>query len=402
MPRSLKSRPVSDSATAPANAIHLHPTAPLAERVLLPGDPGRALALAQALLQRPLMFNHNRGLWGYTGEAGDGHPLTIQATGMGGPSAAIVLSELIAMGARRAIRVGTCGALATGLALGELVIARDAISADGTSRALGARERIAADTALTESLVRSAPGAHAGTILSVDLFYEPDGAREKDPPGAIAIEMEAAALFAVGAAARVPVACVLAISDTFGEHGERTRIEADPLRAAAERMGAVALACARRLTASAGESAPLRLCVSLWLSPLWLCCAPVSLWRVLLSPLSLSRLSLCPRLSLSPVSLWRRFWLWPLLLCRRLSLCPLLLCSRLSLCPLSLCSRLLLCRLSLCSLLSLWSLSLCSRLSLSQVLLCSCVWLSPVCCGSVWRPPRRPAPGACRPVGACR
>src|SRR3954466_7001157 len=90
-----------------AVTIHLHPTAPLAERVLLPGDPGRALMLAQSLLAEPRMFNHNRGLWGYRGEAADGRPLTIQATGMGGPSAAIVLSELLALGARRAIRIGT-------------------------------------------------------------------------------------------------------------------------------------------------------------------------------------------------------------------------------------------------------------------------------------------------------
>ena len=86
--------------------------------MLLPGDPGRALMLAQALLEEPRMFNHNRGLWGYTGTAPDGEPVTIQATGMGGPSAAIVLPELIALGARRAIRVGTCGALARGLELG--------------------------------------------------------------------------------------------------------------------------------------------------------------------------------------------------------------------------------------------------------------------------------------------
>ena len=72
---------------------HLHPTAALAPRALLPGDPGRALALAQELLVSPLMFNHNRGLWGYTGaHRGDGEPLTIQATGIGGPSAAIVLT----------------------------------------------------------------------------------------------------------------------------------------------------------------------------------------------------------------------------------------------------------------------------------------------------------------------
>src|SRR3981081_4527195 len=128
-----------------SDPIHLRPTAALAERVLLPGDPGRALALAQAILREPLMSTTPRGLWGHTGTAPDGEPLTIQATGMGGPSAAIVLSELIALGARRAIRVGTWGALAPGIELGEPIVAREAISADGTSRARGAGERVPAD-----------------------------------------------------------------------------------------------------------------------------------------------------------------------------------------------------------------------------------------------------------------
>jgi DeoD family purine-nucleoside phosphorylase len=235
MDRSLKSPPVSRS-----EAIHLRPTAELAERVLLPGDPGRALALAQTLLEEPLMFNHHRGLWGYTGVAPDGQPLTIQATGMGGPSAAIVLSELIALGAKRAIRVGTCGALASGLDLGDLVIAREAISADGTSRALGAGERVAADPRLTQALSDEAPSARSGAVLSVDLFY--DDGRRPSAPGALAIEMEAATLFAVGAARGIPVACVLAVSDTFDAHGERRRIADPALLAAASRMGAVAAA----------------------------------------------------------------------------------------------------------------------------------------------------------------
>jgi len=221
-------------------AIHLRPTAPLAERVLLPGDPGRALALAQSLLLQPRMFNHNRGLWGYTGAAPDGEPLTIQSTGMGGPSAAIVLSELIALGARRAIRVGTCGALAKGLALGAAVVARESICADGTSRALGAGERVAADPALTETLIAHLPAAHAGTIVSVDLFY--DTRDQRAAHDALAIEMEAAALFAVGAAAGTPVACVLAVSDTFDEGGARRRIDDDSLLAAAEAIGAAAIA----------------------------------------------------------------------------------------------------------------------------------------------------------------
>jgi uridine phosphorylase len=235
--------PESDPAGAPAypQAIHLRPTAPLAERVLLPGDPGRALALAQTLLEKPLMFNHHRGLWGYTGPArADGEPLTIQSTGMGGPSAAIVLTELIALGARRAIRVGTCGALAADLALGELVIAREAICLDGSSRALVAGERVLADHSLTETLVRNAPSAHAGPIVSVDLFYDPNP--PSGAPGAIAVEMEAATLFAVAAAASIPLACVLVVSDTFDAANTRTHIDDDFLLQAAEAMGAVAVA----------------------------------------------------------------------------------------------------------------------------------------------------------------
>jgi uridine phosphorylase len=239
---SLKSRRMTDVASTPAATIHLRPTAPLAERVLLPGDPGRALALAQSLLDQPRMFNHNRGLWGYTGVAADGEPLTIQATGMGGPSAAIVLAELIAMGARRAIRVGTCGAFAASLQLGDLLIAREAICADGTSRALGAGERSAAEPKLTDALVRSAPRATAGTIVSVDVFYERDGESRRAWPEALAVEMEAAALFALGANERVPVACLLAVTDTFDSRGARERIDDDTLLDAAARMGATALA----------------------------------------------------------------------------------------------------------------------------------------------------------------
>src|SRR5919204_6280911 len=108
----------------------LRPHAPVAERALLPGDPGRALRLAQQLLEGPKMVNHHRGLWGYSGKAADGAPMTIQSTGLGGPSAAAVVADLIALGARRLVRVGTAAALgATGL--GALVVAREAIAADG-------------------------------------------------------------------------------------------------------------------------------------------------------------------------------------------------------------------------------------------------------------------------------
>jgi uridine phosphorylase len=227
-----------------ASAVHLHPTAPLAPRALLPGDPGRALALATALLEAPRMFNHNRGLWGYTGTAADGAPLTIQSTGMGGPSAVIVLEELIALGLERAIRVGTAGALAPSLVLGELVIATEAICADGTSRALGSGERESADAATVDALRRCAPDAHAGTIVTSDLFYE-DGPERLDAwraAGALAVEMEAAPLFATGRRRGVAVGAVVAVTDLLG--GQPGRLGADERREAgiaAGRLGAGAL-----------------------------------------------------------------------------------------------------------------------------------------------------------------
>ena len=126
------------------NLIHIHQTAPLAERVLLPGDPGRALRLAQELLVEPKMLNHNRGLWGYTGTAPDGLPLSIQSTGMGGPSAAIVASELIELGARRLLRIGSCGSLDPTLEPGRLLIAPQALADDGTSSRLAQHQRLGA------------------------------------------------------------------------------------------------------------------------------------------------------------------------------------------------------------------------------------------------------------------
>jgi uridine phosphorylase len=208
---------------------HLRPNAVVAERVLLPGDPGRALRLAQLLTERPRMLNHNRGLWGYTGTAADGEPLTIQATGIGGPSAAVVAEELIRLGARRLVRIGTCGALAPGLALGDLVIAEAALGADGASRALGGSSPLRADPALLARLRAAAPGAHAGTVISADLFY---GA----PPAAdaLAVDMQTAAIFALAERDGLPAACVLAVTRVVAT---RERIGDDELDAAEGRLG---------------------------------------------------------------------------------------------------------------------------------------------------------------------
>ncbi len=222
--------------------IHLHPTAPLAPRVLLPGDPGRALRLAQRLLAEPRMFNHNRGLWGYTGTAADGQPLTIQSTGMGAPSAAIVISELAELGARRLLRVGTCGALSAGLALGELLIAGEALAGDGASRALGAGERVAATGGLVAALqAAGGPRIRSGTVLCTDLFYDPSAPEVAwARTGALAVEMESAVLFTLAAERGLEAASVLAVSDQLLP--ERQRIDAEALLEAEYRLGDLAAA----------------------------------------------------------------------------------------------------------------------------------------------------------------
>lgn len=217
--------------------IHLHPTTDLAPRVLLPGDPGRALLLAQTLLEAPLMFNHNRGLWGYTGTAADGERLTIQSTGMGGPSAAIVVAELADLGAERVVRVGTCGALGGAPALGDLVVAERALPADGTSSALGTSDP-RPDPALARRLV----GDHRGAVVTTDLFYDPDVSRQEAwaAAGALAVEMECAAIFAVAAARGLAAAALLLVSDLVLP--VRERIGAEALREGEERLGRAAVA----------------------------------------------------------------------------------------------------------------------------------------------------------------
>lgn len=223
----------------PVGALHLRPATDLAERVLLPGDPRRALVVAQSLLERPLMFNHARGLWGYTGLAPDGRPLTVQATGMGGPSAAIVCEELIALGARRLVRIGTCGALDSSLALEDLIAAREVIPGDGTSRALGADGRLRPDEGLTSALV--AAGAAPATVVSTDLFYDPRSVAERwRGAGAGAVEMEAAALLAVAERRQTAAACLLAVTDVPGPQGA-VRLGAEALEAVGVRMAEVAL-----------------------------------------------------------------------------------------------------------------------------------------------------------------
>jgi uridine phosphorylase len=222
----LKSRAVTEP-------LHLRPTAPLSPRVLLPGDPGRALALAQVVLgDDRRMFHHHRGLWGYTGTAHDGESLTIQSTGMGGPSAAIVLEDLARLGARAAIRVGTARALdpGAGPAAGSLLAATSVRAEDGASRALLGDP---ADLALT--FAEGLDADRRGPIVSHDVLEVDAETRARwQADGLLAADLETAALAAVARRHGIAFGAVLVLS--------AHELDDDTLTAAGERAGHAAAA----------------------------------------------------------------------------------------------------------------------------------------------------------------
>ena len=160
------------------------------------------------------VLNTNRGLWGYTGTAADGEPLTIQSTGMGGPSAAIVAEELIGLGARRLVRVGTCGLLEGRRELGDAARGRRGAvrgrDEPGARRRRARRGRRRADRrarARRRAPRRSSPRPTSSTTPT------PRARRRWVAAGAVAVEMEAATLFTVARLRGVAAGCVLVVSD---------------------------------------------------------------------------------------------------------------------------------------------------------------------------------------------
>lgn len=193
---------------------HLRPTAAIAADAVLVGDPGRALLLAQELLEEPKMSNHARGLWGYSGQTPDGAALTIQATGIGGPSAALVLGDLAGLGVRRVVRVGTCAGSA-GCELGELLVVTEAVAAGGSITSLGVAvgDTVGPDEGLTGQVLKAAgPNSRSAAIASVD-----GHPGEKAPsPGIVAVDMQTAPLLARSRSLGIEAAAMLIVAEMAG------------------------------------------------------------------------------------------------------------------------------------------------------------------------------------------
>jgi uridine phosphorylase len=193
----------------------LRPKTELAADAILVGDPGRALLLAQELLEQPKMSNHARGLWGYTDRTPAGDALTIQATGMGGPSAAVVLSDLAKLGVRRVVRVGTCAAMSGKAELGELLLPARAIAAGGSAAAFGLREggEVGPDRDL---LVRL--GAELELKARDAVVASRDALDTSIPAAAVAADMQTVAVLARARWLGMAAAALLIVSEAGVEH----------------------------------------------------------------------------------------------------------------------------------------------------------------------------------------
>ena len=218
-----------------------------AEACLLPGDPLRAKYIAETFFDDVVQRNGERGMLGYTGTFG-GKPVSVQSSGMGCPSAAIVIEELVELGVKKIMRVGTAGGLQPDLSMGDLIIALSSTPADSTSShyVLGEPHAPTADFGLVHEAVHQAKHlgkpVRVGPIVSSDIFYQPDpGIVERwSQRGILAVEMEAAVLFTLGALRAFQAGCMLIVSDVVAD-GAFVRISDADMRKAVDEMTELAL-----------------------------------------------------------------------------------------------------------------------------------------------------------------
>lgn len=198
--------------------------------VILPGDPKRCEKIAQYFDDARLVAD-SREYVTYTGYM-DGVKVSVTSTGIGGPSAAIAMEELVKAGADTFLRIGTCGGMQTDVMSGDIVIANGAVRMEGTSREYAPIEYPAVpDTGIVNALTKAArklkQTCHVGVVQCKDSFYGQHSPETKPVSGelldkweawkrmgCLASEMESAALFIVAASLRVRAGtCLLVLAN---------------------------------------------------------------------------------------------------------------------------------------------------------------------------------------------
>ncbi|MBL0691729.1 MAG: DeoD-type purine-nucleoside phosphorylase [SAR324 cluster bacterium] len=221
----------------------------IAPYVLLPGDPERSEYIAHKFLENPKLYTSYRKMFGYTGTY-KGMRVSVQTTGMGTPSASIVVEELFQLGAEVLCRVGTMGGLQPNMKLADLVLVQSAWSSreivsqitesiDYMPCASWPLLKIASEIADKKSDLTY----HVGSVASVNLFYNPDQdlAQKLSKLGCLGFEMEAAAIFALAAKHQKLASCLLTISDLIADSDNIVRASDQKILAGVDYMVSVAL-----------------------------------------------------------------------------------------------------------------------------------------------------------------
>jgi 5'-methylthioadenosine phosphorylase len=195
----------------------------VAELAVIMGDPAR-VEQAAALLDDARIINSYRGYLAYTGRY-EGTPVTVACHCIGGPSAAIAVEELVMLGARRMVRIGTAGAFVPAAGEGEVVVPGEAFHVSTLPMMYsGVAGPSIADPGLTERLAREVEATglrvHRGSVFSSDAFYleGPEIVERWRSAGAVAVEMECATVFAVAAARGISAAAALIVSNNLATH----------------------------------------------------------------------------------------------------------------------------------------------------------------------------------------
>lgn len=205
----------------------------IAKTVLLPGDPLRAKFIADNFLENVVCYNEVRGMYGFTGTY-KGKRVSVQGTGMGMPSISIYVNELITeYGAKNLIRIGTSGSLREDVKIRDLVIAMSAstdsnvnkIRFSGMDYAPTASYKLlkkAYDVAISKGI-----DTKVGNVFTSDTFYhdDPDAWKKWAKFGALAVEMETAALYTLAAKYNVDALSITTVSDSLVTHEATTSEE---------------------------------------------------------------------------------------------------------------------------------------------------------------------------------
>ncbi len=202
-----------------------------AETVLMPGDPLRAQSLANRHLDGVRQVNSVRNMLAFTGTF-RGRQVSIMGSGMGMPSISIYAHELFDYyGVKQIIRVGTCGGLLADMRVGDFVLASSARTDSGMSQQLfNGDDEITADSELlrrvNELAVQKDLPIRRGKIFATDWFYHPDDEfiDKVQKTGALAVDMETAALYALAKRHNRRALTILSVSDVIPT-GERASHE---------------------------------------------------------------------------------------------------------------------------------------------------------------------------------